>query len=113
MKRRLLTTLIVMLSICSSALAAIKASGNCGKNGSDVTWTLTDDGKLTIKGNGKMADYGYPYESIDDSQAYRNGVKSYMSLTSRTRSFRKGNPLCSARYCIVKEPKRWISLKNT
>ncbi len=78
MKRRLLTTLFVMLSICSSALAAIKASGNCGKNGSDVTWTLTDDGKLTIKGNGKMADYGYPYESMDNIPwtSYRSIIKT-------------------------------------
>ena len=32
-------------------------SGNCGANGSNVTWKLTSDGTLTISGTGKMADY--------------------------------------------------------
>ena len=34
-------------------------SGNCGANGSNVTWKLTSDGTLTINGTGKMADYGW------------------------------------------------------
>ena len=33
-------------------------SGDCGANGSNVTWKLTSDGTLTISGTGKMADYG-------------------------------------------------------
>ena len=32
-------------------------SGNCGANGSNVTWKLTSDGTLTISGKGAMADY--------------------------------------------------------
>ena len=38
----------------------VVASGNCGTTGheSDVTWTLTSDGVLTISGTGAMADYG-------------------------------------------------------
>ena len=36
------------------------ASGNCGVNGTDaVTWTLTKDGTLTIRGQGATADYQY------------------------------------------------------
>lgn len=36
------------------------ASGNCGVDGTDnVTWTLTKDGTLTIRGQGAMADYQY------------------------------------------------------
>jgi hypothetical protein len=37
----------------------VDASGNCGTTGheSDVTWTLTSDGVLTISGTGAMADY--------------------------------------------------------
>ncbi len=35
---------------------AIIASGECGEN---LTWTLTEDGVLTISGEGKMADYNY------------------------------------------------------
>ena len=33
------------------------ASGNCGKDAADVTWTLTKDGTLTIRGQGATADY--------------------------------------------------------
>ena len=38
---------------------AVVASGNCGTSGheSEVTWTLTSDGVLTISGTGAMADY--------------------------------------------------------
>ena len=35
------------------------ASGNCGKDAADVTWTLTKDGTLTISGQGATADYQY------------------------------------------------------
>lgn len=37
------------------ALAAVVDSGTCGTN---LTWTLDDNGTLTISGNGKMKDYG-------------------------------------------------------
>ena len=33
------------------------ASGNCGKDDANVTWTLTKDGTLTISGQGATADY--------------------------------------------------------
>ena len=36
------------------------ASGFCGANGDNVTYTLTDDGTLTISGTGDMSDYYYP-----------------------------------------------------
>ena len=41
------------------AAPTVVASGNCGTSGheSDVTWSLTDDGTLTISGSGAMADY--------------------------------------------------------
>ena len=37
----------------------VVASGNCGTTGheSDVTWTLTSDGVMTVSGTGAMADY--------------------------------------------------------
>ena len=37
-------------------------TGECGANGSNVTWTLDDEGTLTISGNGAMLDY-YSYNS--------------------------------------------------
>ena len=33
------------------------ASGECGKNGDNLTWVLTGDGTLTISGSGEMAGY--------------------------------------------------------
>ena len=33
------------------------ASGECGKNGDNLTWVLTVDGTLTISGSGEMEDY--------------------------------------------------------
>ncbi|MBR0040926.1 MAG: leucine-rich repeat protein, partial [Oscillospiraceae bacterium] len=35
----------------------IKASGVCGANGDNLTWTLSDSGELVISGTGPMADY--------------------------------------------------------
>lgn len=37
--------------------AEITASGNCGANGDNVTWTLDNTGTLTISGSGDMADW--------------------------------------------------------
>ena len=33
------------------------ASGECGENGDNLTWVLTEDGTLTISGSGEMAGY--------------------------------------------------------
>ena len=58
------------------------ASGTCGKN---LTWTLTEDGTLTISGTGNMADYSwlsnseapwYPYSSQIVSASIELGVTS-------------------------------------
>ncbi len=40
----------------SAAEPTIVDSGNCGKDGSNVTWTLDSTGLLTISGEGQMAD---------------------------------------------------------
>lgn len=49
----------------------IVASGDCGKNGNNVTWELFCDGRLKISGTGEMADYFIfnpsPWNSYDDS----------------------------------------------
>ena len=37
---------------------SIVASGECGVNGSNVTWTLDSNGLLNISGSGKMKNYG-------------------------------------------------------
>ncbi len=50
--------------------AKVVASGNCGDN---ITWTLNDEGLLTIEGNGAM----YSYYSVDNVAPWRE-----LSVTS-------------------------------
>lgn len=46
------------LGVGGNAIAASTASsGNCGDSGSNVTWSLDDNGTLTISGSGKIEDY--------------------------------------------------------
>ncbi len=59
----LMLTLVLSVGSVSAAEPAIVDSGNCGKDGSNVTWTLDSAGLLTISGTGEMADY----ESKTDS----------------------------------------------
>ena len=39
------------------------ASGECGKNGDNLTWVLTVDGTLTISGSGEMENYSGEYQN--------------------------------------------------
>ena len=55
----LVLTLVLSVGSVSAAEPTIVDSGNCGKNGSNVTWTLDSAGLLTISGTGEMADYEY------------------------------------------------------
>lgn len=59
MKRGILS-ILAALALCltllpATALAA-ESSGTCGEN---LTWTLSEDGTLTISGSGAMADYDF------------------------------------------------------
>ena len=47
-------------------LGKVVKSGECGANGSNVKWTLTDTGTLTIEGTGAMKDYFYnnPFKDL-------------------------------------------------
>ena len=59
----LVLTLVLRVGSVSAAEPTIVDPGNCGKDGSNVTWTLDSAGLLTISGTGEMADY----ESKTDS----------------------------------------------
>ena len=59
----LVLTLVLSVGSVSAAEPTIVDSGNCSKDGSNVTWTLDSAGLLTISGTGEMADY----ESKTDS----------------------------------------------
>lgn len=71
MKKRIVSFILAALLICTmlptSAFAAdIVASGTCGAQGDNLTWTLDSDGTLTISGTGEMHDYYYVFS---DTQA--------------------------------------------
>ena len=73
MKKRTLSLILALLMVFSllpvSAAADAPKSGTCGKN---LTWTLTDDGVLTVSGTGAMYDFdgGTPWDS------YKASIKS-------------------------------------
>ncbi len=56
----LAAVLAIVLGIVAFADdSTIVASGDCGANGDNVTWTLDSDGLLTISGEGEMENYQY------------------------------------------------------
>lgn len=65
MKKRFLglTLALAMLIGCLPIIAnaEITASGECGAQGDNVTWTLDSEGTLTISGTGDMYNYRYAY----------------------------------------------------
>ena len=79
---------VVLLAIFVCSLAALLAvsafaadiveSGNCGKYGDNVTYTLDSDGLLTISGKGEMEDYCYYVENFKYSpwQNKRGEIKA-------------------------------------
>ena len=63
--------LLCLACVILPAQAAAIESGTCGNN---LTWTLTDDGTLTISGTGEMNDYAYDVSSPWFSQ--RGNIKT-------------------------------------
>ena len=63
MKKRILSGILALLLVLTllpgTHAAEIVASGECGDQGDNVTWTLDSEGTLVISGTGKMADYLY------------------------------------------------------
>ena len=51
--------LCTVLLVSPKADAATVSSGNCGAEGDNVTWTLDDQGVLTISGTGAMKEWYY------------------------------------------------------
>ena len=59
-------TILILSCLAMTAHSAIIDSGYCGGegDGSNLSWELTDDGTLTISGEGEMASHSY-YGSYD------------------------------------------------
>ena len=77
--KALLTLALVITCICAVSVqtkAATVASGTCGANGGNLTWSLDDAGTLTISGSGAMKDYSYEYVvTYAPWHSYRKSIK--------------------------------------
>ena len=76
--KRILAMILALCLIFGQVPAAvfaaeIVASGTCGKN---LTWTLSDDGVLTISGDGPMQNYSYASSNKELWYGNRSSVKS-------------------------------------
>ena len=71
MKKQLLLLASLCLAAAQAWGQAVTASGTCGAEGDNLTWTLTDDGTLTISGEGKMNNY---YSSSDNPWYEEKGI---------------------------------------
>ena len=91
MKKRIASILLAVMMIVTllplglvetAWAATVVGSGDCGKNGDNVTWKLTSEGTLTISGTGDMADFewdGTPWYSVSSqvkSVVIKDGVTS-------------------------------------
>ena len=71
-----LLSLLIVLALCLSFLpanvfaASTVASGTCGDN---LTWTLDDEGTLTISGTGRMTNYAsHPDRTLHNNPVYES-----------------------------------------
>ena len=53
----------------------VVASGSCGANGDDVTWTLDDNGLLTISGTGAIVSVSYGDDNYVPWANYKGSIK--------------------------------------
>ena len=72
MMKGLLGMLVCALLLCGCLAAQAESSGDDG----NIHWTLSDDGVLTISGNGEMNDYSQPWGNSITSVIIENGVTS-------------------------------------
>ncbi len=66
----MLTTVLFTALAFEASAADTVASGTCGVDGDNLTWTLDSEGTLTISGEGAMADWSYfgaPWYSYSSS----------------------------------------------
>ena len=87
MKKRIVSLLLALVMAASLLPvqawgATVVASGECGADGGNVTWTLDSDGVLTISGTGEMKDYP-TYDSVP-WYSQRDNIKDVQILDGVT-----------------------------
>lgn len=79
-KTKVLTVFMSVIMVVSMfpalGSAAASQSGNCGAQGTNVKFNLTNDGTMTISGTGAMADFTY------DAKANYTNIPWYSNRTS-------------------------------
>lgn len=85
MKKRafsFLTAICLLLNlVCMGSVAVYAADVASGTCGDDLTWTLSDDGVLTISGTGKMPGYYYGEQPwFSQTASIQSAVLVYWSL---------------------------------
>lgn len=90
------TALCLCLGAAVYAEGTVTASGTCGANGDNLTWTLYDTGELVIEGMGEMANffgdtapwykncYSISYVTIHDGVTSIGGYAFYDSIKLET-----------------------------
>ncbi|MGN1444144.1 MAG: leucine-rich repeat domain-containing protein, partial [Acutalibacteraceae bacterium] len=79
----------------ASAAGTVVKSGNCGKNGSNVSFTLYSNGTLEISGSGEMEDYKFykypPYSNFivdeENNDEWYGNNEDYEDLTEGYRGY--------------------------
>ena len=69
--------ILFTLFLCFAFSVSAENSGNCGDS---LTWTLDDEGSLTISGTGRMYDYDPQDEQIDLEVAADNASAQALYL---------------------------------
>ena len=63
MKRKIVGLFLIVCILCTfmpcAGAVSVVAEGECGADGSNVTWTLDSDGTLTFKGTGRIINYDW------------------------------------------------------
>ena len=87
----LILAMLMALTILPLNIFAVTVidSGTCGEN---LTWTLTDDGTLTISGTGDMYDYSYSYAPW---YSYRSSLNSVVICDGVTSIGARAFELCN------------------
>ena len=69
-KMKTMITLLLALALLLSSAGAVLAASQTGKCGENLTWTLSEDGTLTVSGNGPMQSYvNYPWKDSGEIRA--------------------------------------------